>query len=359
MFTASSSAGRLFMPNDLSRFRGASGVELAKEIIERMRAHEIPPVPANYEIWAAYLVGARPELSREIEARIAQGVAFDDEFNADLFERFFASTRLSVQILESTRTLARDLDESVTTLRDGGVQAGSYATVLEAAMGALVGETQGVVTQLKAATQGMAEHTARMAEQLEASSRQVGALKAALEAIKVESLTDGLTGLANRRMFDETLARRMRDATEAGSDLCVVLFDVDRFGSLVENWGQNLGDQVLRYVGAVLGSHAQGDVLATRWGADDFALIMPRTNLSLAEGLAARAGRAVKSKRLSLKSTGDAISEITVSAGVVCFRDDESAEALLGRARACLLAAKSSGRDRVITDLQLRRQSAA
>lgn len=346
------------MANDLSLFRGAPGVERAKNIIERMCAHDIPPTPANYEIWTAYAASERPELSREIEARLAAGAAFDDDFNAELFERFFANTRLSVQILESANTLARDLNDSVTTLRDGGAQAGSYAAVLEAAAGALGSETQ-VVAQLKAATQGMADQSLRMAAQLEASSQQVAALKAALEAIKVESLTDGLTGLANRRMFDETLTRRLRDALDAGADLCVALIDIDRFGPLVDNWGQALGDQVLRYVGALLGGHAQGDVLAARWGGDDFALIMPRTNVNLAEGLAARVSRAIKSKRLALKSTGDPISEITVSAGVACFRESESAEALVARARACLLAAKSAGRDRVITDLQLRRQSAA
>jgi diguanylate cyclase len=224
-------------------------------------------------------------------------------------------------------------------------------------MGAMGGD--GVVAQLRAATQGMADHSVRMAEQLEASSRQVAALTAALEAIKVESLTDGLTGLANRRMFDETLARRMRDAAESGSDLCLVLFDADNFGRLNENWGKSLGDQVLRYLGAVLRDHAQGDVLAARLGADDFALIMPRTNVNLAEGLAARVSRAIKSKRLALKTSGDKIAELTVSAGVVCFRDNESAHALLARARTCLLAAKGAGRDRIITDLQLRRQNAA
>ena len=65
------------MPNELSQFRGAPGVERAKDIIERMRAHDIPPTPANYEIWTAYVAGVRPELSAEIEARLATGVAFD------------------------------------------------------------------------------------------------------------------------------------------------------------------------------------------------------------------------------------------------------------------------------------------
>jgi diguanylate cyclase len=352
------------MGEDLSLFRGASGVERAKEIIERMRAHEIPPTPANYEIWAAYMAGAIPDLSREIEAQIAKGQPFTDDLNDDLFERFFANTRLSVQILESTRSLAGELDESVSGLRSGGAEAGSYAAMLQTAIGGLdaaadAGQSKLIASQIQAATHGMVAHNLKLAEQLEAASRQVAALKHALESIKVEALTDGLTGLANRKMFDETLARRLRDAAAASSDLCVVLLDADNFGRLNENWGQALGDQVLRYIGAVLNANAQGDVLAARFGADDFALIAPRTNVNLAEALAARISRTIKSKQLSLKSTGDKIAEITVSIGVACFRDDESADALLARARGCLLAAKAAGRDRIITDLQLRRQSAA
>jgi diguanylate cyclase len=352
------------MANDLSVFRGASGVERAKEIIERMRTHDVPPTPANYEIWTAYLAAVRLELSCEIEARIAGGQTFTDEFNDDLFDRFFANTRLSVQILETTRTLASDLDESVSGLHGGGAQAESYAGILNTAIGGLdaasdLAQSKVILTQIKSATRGMVEHNLKLAEQLEEASRRVAALKLALESIKAEALTDGLTGLGNRKMFDETLQRRLRDATAASSDLCVLLIDADNFGRLNENWGQTLGDQVLRYIGAVLQAHAQGDVLAARWGADDFALIMPRTNVSLAEALAARVCRTIKSKQLSLKSTGDRIAEITVSVGIAGFRDEEGANALVSRARTCLLAAKAAGRDRIITDLQLKRQSAA
>jgi diguanylate cyclase len=108
------------MANDLSLFRGVAGVERAKDIIERMRGHEIPPTPENYEIWTAHVAGLRPELSREIDERLARGEALTDETNADLFERYFANTRLSLQILETSQTIARDLGDSVSTLRGAG-----------------------------------------------------------------------------------------------------------------------------------------------------------------------------------------------------------------------------------------------
>ena len=260
--------------------------------------------------------------------------------------------------------IARELDETVAGLRGAGGQAGSYASVLQAAAarfedGVDSSEFRTVVEQLAVNTHEMAEHNLKLAEQIEASSRQVEELQAALQSVKVEALTDGLTGLANRRMFDDTLRRRISDATADKCDLCLAVLDIDNFRRINESWGHSLGDQVLRYIASVMRSHAQGDVLAARVGGEEFALITPRTNLSLAEALAARVSRAVKSKRLSLKSTGEVIGEVTVSIGVVRLRESEHPGDLVARAEACVRAAKQAGRDRIVTDVQLQRQSAA
>jgi diguanylate cyclase len=352
------------MVNDLTLFRGAFGVERAREIIERMGQQQIPTSPANYEIWTTRVAGAKPDLSREIEARLQRGEAFTDETNEELFERFFANTRLSIQMLETSETIARELDDTVSSLRGAGGQAGSYAKVLQEAASRFEGgvdstEFRSIVEHLAVTTHEMVESNLKLAEQIETQSRQVEELQTALQSVKVEALTDGLTRLANRRMFDETLRRRMTDASADNSDLCVLVFDIDQFKRINEAWGHALGDQVLRYIASVMRAHAQGDVLAARFGGEEFALIMPRTNVNLAEALAARISRAVKSKRLSLKSTGDVIGEITVSIGIARFRDPEQSADLVARLEACMLAAKHGGRDRIVTDAQLDRQSAA
>lgn len=352
------------MISDLSLFRGAEGVERAREVIERMRAQQIPTCPANYEIWTTYLAGVKPDLSREIEARLQRGDPFTDETNEELFERFFANTRLSIQMLETSETIARELDDTVASLRGAGGQADSYAKVLQGAAARFEGgvdsaEFRSIVEHLAVTTHEMVDQNLKLAEQIEATSRQVQELQTALESVKVESLTDGLTGLANRRMFDETLRRRITDGGADKSDLCLAMIDIDGFRRINETWGYSLGDQVLRYIASVLRGHAQGDVLAARFGGEEFAMIMPRTNLNLAEAVAARVCRAVKSKRLSLKSTGDVIGEITVSVGVARLRDGECAGGLVSRAEACLHAAKIGGRDRIVTDAQLARQNAA
>ena len=352
------------MISDLSMFRGAPGVERARDIIERMGQQQIPTSPANYEIWTTYAAGMKPDLSREIEARLERGEAFTDEANEELFERFFANTRLSIQMLETSETIARELDDTVASLRGAGGQAGSYANVLQDAAARFEGgvdlaEFRSVVEHLAITTHEMVESQLKLSEQIEATSRQVQELQTALQSVKVEALTDGLTGLANRRMFEETLRRRMTDAEADKSDMCVLMIDIDHFSRLNEVWGHPLGDQVLRYIASILRAHAQGDVLAARYGGEEFALIMPRTNLYLGEALAARVAKVVKSKRLSLKSTGDVIGEISVSIGVARFKAPETEDELLARVEGCVQAAKLAGRDCIVTDAQLERQSAA
>src|SRR5690606_36430978 len=109
------------MSSDLTMlFRGAPGVERAREIIDRMGQQQIPTSPANYEIWTTHIAGVKPDLSREIEARLERGEQFTDETNEELFERFFANTRLSIQMLETSETIARELDDTVSNLRGAG-----------------------------------------------------------------------------------------------------------------------------------------------------------------------------------------------------------------------------------------------
>jgi diguanylate cyclase len=346
------------MSSDPARFRGASGLERARQILQRMAELEIPPTPENYEIWATYLDGSEPDLNREIDAHLARGERFSDELNQALHERFFANTRIAVQILETSENIAGELGGVVGALEGGGAETRAYAAALLAAEQTLAGDNAALASVL-AATRAAAERQERLAEQMEASARLIADMRAALSAIRLQSLTDGLTGLANRRMFDETLAKRLAEAEADRTPLALLLLDIDHFTRINSGWGAQIGDQFLRYVGAVLRSQVQGDALAARLEGDRFAIVMPRTGVDLAEAMGARVNRAIKAKQLTRKSTGDTIGSITLSAGVACHRSPEDAGALLKRTETCLTAAKHAGRDRIVTDLQFDRVRAA
>ena len=111
------------MSDVLANFRGAAGRALADETLALMAAHDVALTAANFEVWQSYKIGALPELCREIDARIAGGDPFGDDINAEMFERFFANTRVSSQIVEASEIIARELADVVSTLRGAGAQA--------------------------------------------------------------------------------------------------------------------------------------------------------------------------------------------------------------------------------------------
>lgn len=350
------------MPDLIDAFRGLPGLTLAHDALNALGARLIPTHPANYEIWITHLTGANPDLSREIEAHAAQGGIFSDAFNEQLFDRFFANTRLSVGMVEAGESIARELADVITTLRDASAQTGNYGATLQTAVDSLDERLdhsglRTVVAQLAAATRDMARQNHQLLEQMETSSHQVETLQAALQSVKVEALTDSLTGLANRKMFDETLRRRIEECAVAGP-LCLILGDIDHFKRVNDTWGHLVGDQVIRFVAHVLKQHARGDFTAARYGGEEFALILPRTDLAASYAIAASVHHQVRSRKITRKSTGDDLGVITISLGVANYRHGENMSDLIGRADACLYASKRAGRDRITTDADSERLSA-
>jgi diguanylate cyclase len=194
---------------------------------------------------------------------------------------------------------------------------------------------------------------------MKASSRQVETLQATLQSVKVQALTDGLTGLANRKYFDETLRRRIQDSTAGDGNICLLMCDIDHFKRFNDTWGHLVGDQVIKFIANTLNAHATGDFLAARYGGEEFAIIMPRTGLHAAQTIAAAIHKAVRSKHLTRRSTGESLGAVTLSIGLAQRREFESVNDLIARADACLYASKRAGRDRITCDTEIAQASAA
>ncbi|MEZ5960606.1 MAG: GGDEF domain-containing protein [Hyphomonadaceae bacterium] len=352
------------MSDAMERYRGPVGRALATETLALMATHDIPVTAANYEIWLAHQTGTLPDLSREIGAQIARGESFNDDANAALHERFFASTRVSQQMVQTGESIARELADVVATLRDAGAQSGSYASALQSAAASIDGDAElsnvrAVIADLATATREMADKNRRLSAQMETSSRQVETLQSTLQNVKLEASTDSLTGLANRRLFDETLRLRLAEAETDKTGLCLIMCDIDHFKRFNDTWGHLVGDQVIRFIAAVIRHHTKDNMLAARYGGEEFAIVVPQSKLHEAMSLAASIRQTVKSKRLSRRSSGESLGSVTISIGVAEFQNGEPASSLIGRADACLYASKRHGRDRVTSDIELVQSSAA
>jgi diguanylate cyclase (GGDEF)-like protein len=159
------------------------------------------------------------------------------------------------------------------------------------------------------------------------------------------ALRDPLTGLLNRRFFDEAVETAHANARRAGTELSLIVLDLDRFSAVNNEYGHAVGDAVLRRVAkAIRGATREGDVLV-RYGGEEFVVIAPATDGDGAVAAAERIRAAVAATGAEL--VDGRIVPLTVSAGVASLVDETDGRGLFRAADSALLAAKRAGRDRV------------
>ncbi len=158
--------------------------------------------------------------------------------------------------------------------------------------------------------------------------------------------TDPLTGLLNRRAFDERLRQEVDRHQRYGGDLSVVMFDLDGFKLVNDRHGHASGDALLRAAGILVSSHVRSSDAAGRVGGDEFALILPGVNKTGAWAAAEKLRAAMAT--LTVAGSDGSVIGVTVSVGVASLGGRvQEAVSLLGAADEALLAAKRTGRDRV------------
>jgi len=157
--------------------------------------------------------------------------------------------------------------------------------------------------------------------------------------LRAQSVTDALTGLPNRRAFDERLSLEMAGARRYARPLAMVMLDLDRFKEVNDRLGHAAGDQVLRAVAAVLDRERRASDLVARHGGEEFAAILPHTGARAAVVWAERVRRAIAASG----------APVTASLGVSAVEGaaDGPVEGLAEAADRALYAAKNGGRDRV------------
>ena len=160
-----------------------------------------------------------------------------------------------------------------------------------------------------------------------------------------QAATDSLTGLANRRTLDEELALEWRRAHRVGDSLAFVLLDLDDFKAVNDSHGHPAGDAVLRAVGEILGAGVRHADLAGRYGGEEFALILPETDLAGGLKLAERIRARLETTAVDLPS-GETL-HTTASFGVAVNDGLITAEQLVAEADEALYAAKAAGKNSV------------
>ncbi len=162
-----------------------------------------------------------------------------------------------------------------------------------------------------------------------------------------QATTDSLTGLPNRRSFDEELALEWRRADRVGESLALILADIDNFKQINDSFGHQAGDQVLAKIGEVLRGRVRQVDFAARYGGEEFAILVPETDVAGARALAQRLRRDLAKANVHLP--GGEVLSVTASFGVSAKGELRRAEDLIASADHALYTAKRRGKNRVST----------
>jgi diguanylate cyclase len=204
-----------------------------------------------------------------------------------------------------------------------------------------------VVTTILADTKKMVEKNQTLELQLVNSSKQVTELRKNLDNVKKEALTDGLTGLSNRKAFDKQIRDMAEESDNIGIPIVLMMLDIDFFKKFNDTYGHQVGDQVLRLVARTLTDNVKGRDIAARYGGEEFAIILPETTLLSGVKLAEVLRKSVESKEVINKSNNETLGRITMSIGVAEYKHGESISDFINRADQALYTAKHNGRNRV------------
>ncbi|MDY0168441.1 MAG: GGDEF domain-containing protein [Thermoguttaceae bacterium] len=227
------------------------------------------------------------------------------------------------------------------------------ATRVASDVGAHTHRVEAINSQLNAATG--TEHEAvvqAVAQLIEANTRMQGQLGSAEERLKEQAelveqhakaaRTDALTGLANRRAFDEEMQSCMERYRKLGETFSTVIFDVDHFKKFNDTYGHQAGDDVLRLMGELLRAAARKGDFVARYGGEEFAMILPHTPVIEAKLSADRVRRRIADHGFRCDEQE---LRVTASLGVAQVFQGETVSHLIDRADAALYAAKEAGRN--------------
>ncbi|MCV2358990.1 MULTISPECIES: GGDEF domain-containing protein [Roseateles] len=336
-----------------SMARSAEHLRAALPLMTKQRAalH-----PASYAVWYEFVSGSNPKLNQALQIHTAGGNTLDEAQTWALYREHVCDLdpALGGKIADG---FSQVLDSMATSAAQAGQESARFDNSLSAWVEQLLSnppaQTQAdVLQELLSGTREIRGALSELQQRLDSSQGEIHSLREEVQRARGEALLDALTGLANRRAFDQHLQQCTSNPPgDSALAPCLVLGDIDFFKQVNDSYGHAFGDRVLRAVAQTLkGVAAQADkgqetTIAARVGGEEFAMLLPSGNLQQAQAMAETMRSCVAASRIRRGDTEQDIRRVTISLGVTQLRAGECAETFFKRADRALYASKHTGRN--------------
>lgn len=326
----------------------------ADKALARIAQGKLPPTPQIFELLYVYESGQDPEVIRAIDIIVTGGHELTEDRAIELHNRLLNTSLRSEEALTKAEGLVAETITNVSSAAAAvHTKNDAHSLKIETASSEFdkaksAEEMKAVASAMMLQAKKMVDENRALEDKLNQSASVMQQLREEMETVRKEAMTDALTGIANRKLFDVDFYNFVNEAHEHKKTLSLLMIDIDHFKSFNDNYGHQVGDQVLRLVARTLKDGVKGRDLPARYGGEEFVVVLPGTELDNAVKLANDLREAVAAKEILNRSTGGRLGRITMSVGAAELGLNEKTSELLERADAALYKAKRSGRNQVI-----------
>lgn len=322
-----------------------------------MSKHNVPITPRNYTVYYTYVSGANSELNKAFDTIISKGARFDDEKIKNLYSEFCMENDES-----GLRNIRSDLHQMIITIvgeiTELTGQTEKYESLVSNSVaklseGSSVQQIRDVVNEIVVETKKIGGVGKTIQHKLKETTYELEAIKKDFEKVKNETLVDFLTGIPNRKAFDEKLAMSIDEALSENDDLSLLVIDIDFFKRFNDQYGHIVGDEVLKIVAKNVKENVRGRDFLARFGGEEFVVILPQTPLSGANTVAENIRHFFDRTKLKVVASSKNLGKVTVSIGAALYKPGEAIETFIDRSDQALYFAKNTGRNRVATEADI------
>jgi diguanylate cyclase len=308
----------------------------------------LEPTPAHYELVYGYVL----ETDRRLVDAVDRAIMREGLLTAEAAELILAEVRtdMSAEFLANLVDKAQaGLSQIAGLAKQSGADAQAYGQALESKVADLQGGgSEEAVKALVQLTSSMIARTKAAEQQLRDAGKQMTQLRGSLAEARRIAESDALTGLANRRAFENKLRRAVLQARETAKPLALAFCDIDHFKVINDTHGHDVGDRILKFVAQRLASASGNNCFVARHGGEEFVMLFEGSSAEAAGRIVNEVRADLEDRRLVAKQSGEPIGQVSFSAGVASLGPKDNGRQMLRAADQALYRAKREGRNRVV-----------
>ncbi len=340
--------------NQLTSIDDDELVDIAHQVVSDLNDMQIRPTPICFEGWFHFktkfdnkfsaavenLIRDKKELCEEdfqsIREEIENKKYSIDQFNfaiEDLFSHVTGLEECRSVLSGSTKFLNREMASTRAKLADPIIT---------------IAKVRKIIEQFSTTLEETEQKNMDLERQLSDSIQQIETLKESVHKIKDQANTDALTGVWNRRYFNQCLEEEVDMVKKNGNSVALLVLDIDFFKSFNDKYGHETGDQVIKYTAQTLKQNSRTDDIVSRYGGDEFVIMLRDTEIAGGKAFADEFCKKISEKRLKSRTSKTDLGRLTVTIGGTVIARGDTPKSAFTRADNALLEAKRAGRNRAL-----------